>query len=434
MQENNSSASGGFDQQQLDQYANLEAQQEQLRQLKQQIQQLMQQQAPGQQDYEGGSVTATSYKLKEFEIQYPEAWFAKAELEFQKHRTTSDSSKFHEIVCALPSNIVEQLLDIIYTPPAQDKYATLKARILKRYADPEVKKLEILLSGVELGDRKPSELFRYMQNLAKGNVSDLYLLTHWLSLLPANIRPILKALKTDNVDKTLEAADSIIDTPKAPYTFAIGTPTHASASLTPPVAAVQRTSEFVTKIHSASPGLRTEITGTTEHLRVVLDILLTNKLRINWDKCVFAQEEINFLGFTVNARGFKPPAEKVEAILAYPRPETLWDLKRYLGAVNYFRAHMPHAAHSQVLLNDQLRGSRKRDKRRIEWTPQLIEAFESTRKALADATSSSFLNPDAKIGLTADASSTAIGGSLEQIIGEARHPLGFFSRKLSPTE
>lgn len=110
-----------------------------------------------------------------------------------------------------------------------------------------------------------------------------------------------------------------------------------------------------------------------EHLRIIFNTLLANRLRINWDKCVFAKIEINFLGFRVNAHGPKPPQEEVEAILSYPRLKTLWDLKRYLGAVNYFRAHVPHAAQAQALLNDQLRNAKKRDQRQIDWTPQLIE-------------------------------------------------------------
>ena len=41
--------------------------------------------------------------------------------------------------------------------------------------------------------------------------------------------------------------------------------------------------------------------------------------RDNLTKCVFAQTEIKFLGYTVNEDGTKPLAKKVKAILDFPR-------------------------------------------------------------------------------------------------------------------
>ncbi|XP_058807481.1 uncharacterized protein K02A2.6-like [Phymastichus coffea] len=77
-----------------------------------------------------------------------------------------------------------------------------------------------------------------------------------------------------------------------------------------------------------------------QHLQAVFKALLSSKLRINWDKCVFTKREVLFLGFSINAFGFKPPAEKVNAIVNFPKPQTFWELKRFLGAVNYFRHHL----------------------------------------------------------------------------------------------
>lgn len=53
--------------------------------------------------------------------------------------------------------------------------------------------------------------------------------------------------------------------------------------------------------------------------------------------------------------------EKVEAILAYSTPKTIWDMAHYFGAVNYFRVPIASTAQVQASLNDQLEGAEKRD-------------------------------------------------------------------------
>ena len=52
-------------------------------------------------------------------------------------------------------------------------------------------------------------------------------------------------------------------------------------------------------------------------------------------KCIFAQTEIRFLGYTVD--GTKPLAEKIKAILDFPKPDTVKQLRRFLGMVNFYR-------------------------------------------------------------------------------------------------
>ena len=88
----------------------------------------------------------------------------------------------------------------------------------------------------------------------------------------------------------------------------------------------------------------------------------------------------------------------------------------------------------QVPLTDLLQGAKKMDKRPIDWTAERTHAFERCRKSLADVTRTSFLIPGAPLALSADASSTDLGAALNQLINNVWNPLGFFSRKLTPTE
>ncbi|XP_058809945.1 uncharacterized protein LOC131675117 [Phymastichus coffea] len=77
---------------------------------------------------------------------------------------------------------------------------------------------------------------------------------------------------------------------------------------------------------------------------------------------------------------------------------------------------------------------KKKDRTPIVWTSELEKAFEDSKKSLTVVTSSTYLHPNSPIILTADASATAVGGSLEQLIDTKHSPLGFYSRKLSVTE
>lgn len=158
-------------------------------------------------------------------------------------------------------------------------------------------------------------------------------------------------------------------------------------------------------------------------------------LRINPSKCEFGKSEIEFLGYTINSKGIKPTNEKVKAILDYPKPKTVSDLRRFLGMINFYRRSLPHAAHSQAPLLEYLKDSKKRDKRVIPWNETSERAFEIVKKELADATLLVHPNEFAQVRLVTDASDTGIGAVVEQKNNKnIWEPLAFFSRKLSPTQ
>lgn len=81
-----------------------------------------------------------------------------------------------------------------------------------------------------------------------------------------------------------------------------------------------------------------------QHLRTVFDRLRKYHLRLNVEKCILAVRELEFLGYTVNEKGIRPTASKVEAILNFPKPKTIIDLRRFLGMVNFYHRNIPQAA------------------------------------------------------------------------------------------
>ncbi|GFR26127.1 transposon Ty3-G Gag-Pol polyprotein [Trichonephila clavata] len=97
-----------------------------------------------------------------------------------------------------------------------------------------------------------------------------------------------------------------------------------------------------------------------DHLKIVFERLNTYELKINISKSVFGVEEIEFLGYLISNEGSKPLPEKVKAITNYKKPETLHDLRIFLGMKNFYRRYSKDAAKNQALLHDYLKGAKKK--------------------------------------------------------------------------
>eukprot|EP00961_Rhodomonas_salina_P117225 1577975-Rhodomonas_salina.2 len=62
------------------------------------------------------------------------------------------------------------------------------------------------------------------------------------------------------------------------------------------------------------------------HVRMVLDILQAKKLYAKGSKCDFFRTEVQFLGFRVGDGQISKDPAKLEAVLNWPEPKTVWEL------------------------------------------------------------------------------------------------------------
>lgn len=170
------------------------------------------------------------------------------------------------------------------------------------------------------------------------------------------------------------------------------------------------------------------------HLETLFSTLQKNKLRINVSKCVFGQQKLEFLGYMVSKDGIEPIEERVSAIMAYPEPKTIQELRRFLGIINFYRDNIHHAAHSQEKLYKYLHAAKKNDKTQIQLTKEEKEAFEECKNGIKNAVKLSHPSTISPISLMCDASNTCVGAVLQQNNGEQWKPLGFFSKKLNDAQ
>ncbi len=120
-----------------------------------------------------------------------------------------------------------EVRDLLLTPPTDHPYDTLKTQLIKCTAASEQRKLQQLISGEELGDRKPTQLLRRMQQLlgdklTSGADSTSFLRELFLQRLPANVRMVLaSADSTTTLDKLAEMADKVMEV-VTPVVAAVG--------------------------------------------------------------------------------------------------------------------------------------------------------------------------------------------------------------------
>lgn len=177
-----------------------------------------------------------------------------------------------------------------------------------------------------------------------------------------------------------------------------------------------------------------DINQHRQHLKQVFERLRQFHLTINPAKCHFGRTSIEFLGHLVDSKGITPLQDKVKAINEYPLPKVAKELRRFLAMINFYRRFLPQAVNHQAPLVQLIPGNKKNDNTPIEWTDTTINHFNECKKSLANATLLVHPAPNAQIALSTDASDTAVGAVLHQIIDDQFQPLGFFSLKLTPPQ
>nr|XP_042902504.1 uncharacterized protein LOC122270176 [Parasteatoda tepidariorum] len=125
---------------------------------------------------------------------------------------SESKTKFNYCHAHLPPEVAAVVRDVIITPDAEDPFKKLKEEIIARCGETKSQEIRRLLSGEQLGDRKPSELLRTMQRRAESHeISDSLLLELFLNQLPQHVQSILAAIPSLSSTRAAEIADKVME-------------------------------------------------------------------------------------------------------------------------------------------------------------------------------------------------------------------------------
>ncbi|CAM8993618.1 unnamed protein product [Rhodiola kirilowii] len=161
-----------------------------------------------------------------------------------------------------------------------------------------------------------------------------------------------------------------------------------------------------------------------QHLRMVLQTLREHKLYAKMEKCDFWTSKITFLGHVISREGISVDPVKVEAVLNWKTPKTVFEIRSFLGLAGYYRRFIENFAR---LANPLTRLTRKGVK--FEWD-EACEAFEELKIKLTTTPVLVIPSSEEKYIVYCDASLNGLGCVLMQ----QGRVVAYGSRQLKPHE
>jgi hypothetical protein len=138
-------------------------------------------------------------------------------------------------------------------------------------------------------------------------------------------------------------------------------------------------------------------------------------------KCSFAQTKISYLGHIISQDGVGTDPSKLESIASWPTPNSVKELRSFLGLAGYYRRFVRHFG----IISKPLTNLLKKHALFI-WTSDHDIAFQTLKTALYQAPVLALPNFAKPFSIETDASEAGVGAVLMQ----DGHPLAFFSKAL----
>lgn len=166
-----------------------------------------------------------------------------------------------------------------------------------------------------------------------------------------------------------------------------------------------------------SPSLEAHL----QHLQIVLTVLRDNALFANRKKCVFAQERVSYLGHCISEEGVEADEDKIRAMVNWPIPRTIKELRGFLGLTGYYRRFVMNYGTLVAPLTQLL----KKDS--FIWSEEATRAFEKLKQAMVTIPVLALPDFSAPFVIETDTSGTGLGAVLSQ----KQRPIAYFSQSLS---
>lgn len=167
-----------------------------------------------------------------------------------------------------------------------------------------------------------------------------------------------------------------------------------------------------------------------EHTLRTLAKLDKHGLSLNLEKCVFEATEVEYLGFIVKHNQLSMDPTKVEGLAKWPTPQTVKQVRSFLGFGNFYRKFIRHYSEIAGPLNALTRKDQE-----FHWSPECEKAFNTLKRKFTSYPVLRMPDPTKPFQIEADASKSASGAVLTQLDDNgARHPIFFLSKSFTDAE
>jgi hypothetical protein len=115
------------------------------------------------------------------------------------------------------------------------------------------------------------------------------------------------------------------------------------------------------------------------HVDKVLQVLKEQQLYAKPSKCFFGVKEVEYLGHIVYHEGVKVDLNKIKAMMDWPIPKTLKNLRGFLGLTGYYHKFVRNYGR----IAGPLTTLTKKDA--FSWTVEATKAFEQLKEVMCKA-------------------------------------------------
>jgi hypothetical protein len=113
------------------------------------------------------------------------------------------------------------------------------------------------------------------------------------------------------------------------------------------------------------------------HLRQALEVLRANQLKAKLKKCIFATDQVEYLGHIISAAGVQTDPGKIKEIVEWKAPKTITKLRGFLGLTGYYRRFVKGYATICKPLHEVLK------KNAFIWSNAQQEAFDQLKTIMS---------------------------------------------------
>ena len=139
-----------------------------------------------------------------------EAWFLSLDFWFPASGIVTDQRKFDTVLASIEPSTLTQLTNVISSVPNTNKYEFIKKELIAFFSDSNQRRFNRLLSELQLGDLRPSQLLHEMKRVAGQTISEDAIRSLWAQRLPEHARAAVVA-SSGSTDEVARIADAIVD-------------------------------------------------------------------------------------------------------------------------------------------------------------------------------------------------------------------------------